>query len=359
MEEFLFSSTDVSERSYSTSIDKKFSAGVEAANTSNPPREQIEALLSDIAEEKGIPPVILQSIASVESNLRQFDNDGLPLPSFDLKSWGIMQVTPESYPGGDLEKLKTNMAYNIRAGADILLDKWSYALAQVPVRPKIGDANPRTLENWYFAIWSYNGWTSISNPRVNSNPYQEKVIGRSETEFNRVINKLPAQSLPASGLPNPTDRFDTPQPIHSIIINDYQKDDIVVDMTISSGLTLRDKENGWERLKSLSPGLAMMVIEGPELYNGYNRFKVRAIYLEDNYNISDIGWVTENWTKKMRKTDINNDNVTDLFDYVNIAKNVNREIDEHNESLNILDMNYDKKIDNDDLLLASYSAMTN
>ena len=73
-----------------------------------------------------------------------------------------MQVT--TIPDGvDVERLKTDIDYNIAVGADILVTKWGYAPSVFPV---IGDGDPRCYENWFFAVWAYNGWK-----RDNPYPY--------------------------------------------------------------------------------------------------------------------------------------------------------------------------------------------
>ena len=110
-----------------------------------------------------IPPKILYAIAFQESTWRQFDAKGDPLIGSDGRGIGIMQVT--TVPAGvDVERLKTDIDYNIAVGADILVEKWGYAPS---VFPLIGDGDPRCYENWFFAVWAYNGWT-----RGNVYPYR-------------------------------------------------------------------------------------------------------------------------------------------------------------------------------------------
>ena len=83
---------------------------------------------------------------------------------YDGLGIGIMQVT--TIPAGvDVARLKTDIDYNIAVGADILVAKWGYAPSVFPV---IGDGNPRCYENWFFAVWAYNGWT-----RGNPYPYHD------------------------------------------------------------------------------------------------------------------------------------------------------------------------------------------
>ena len=128
----------------------------------NPSPAEIRAKLSAAAVARGIPPRILYGVAYQESTWRQFDANGDPLIGDDGLGIGIMQVT--TIPAGvDAARLRTDIDYNIAVGADILLTKWGYAPSVFPV---IGGGSPRCYENWFFAVWAYNGWT-----RGNSYPY--------------------------------------------------------------------------------------------------------------------------------------------------------------------------------------------
>ena len=127
----------------------------------NPSPSEIRAKLQSAAAARSIPPKILYGIAWQESTWRQFDANGDPLIGYDGKGIGIMQV-PTIPAGVDVERLKTDIDYNIAVGADILVVKWGYAPSVFPV---IGDGDPRCYENWFFAVWAYNGW-------VRGNPYR-------------------------------------------------------------------------------------------------------------------------------------------------------------------------------------------
>ncbi|HZK56529.1 MAG TPA: cell wall-binding repeat-containing protein [Desulfosporosinus sp.] len=56
-----------------------------------------------------------------------------------------------------INRLKTDYDFNISEGARILNQKWRTV-------PKIGDGDRNKLENWYFAVWAYNGWSARNNP---------------------------------------------------------------------------------------------------------------------------------------------------------------------------------------------------
>ncbi|AGA70633.1 cell wall-binding protein [Desulfitobacterium dichloroeliminans LMG P-21439] len=192
-----------------------------AANTFvNPSYDEINQLLEEVAKEKGIPSAILKAIAFKESSWRQFDKLGEAIVSRPVHpAIGIMQVA--TYNDNDLEtieKLKTDIGFNIRRGADLLNEKWGFT-------PTIGDGDRNKLENWYFALWAYNVWTDKNNPNVcdpSTLTYQEKVfnlIAHPEGFLAQYIEpvgitRIPAESLPATGLPLKTVAWATPEPIH-------------------------------------------------------------------------------------------------------------------------------------------------
>ncbi|SHJ57441.1 Ig-like domain-containing protein [Paramaledivibacter caminithermalis] len=316
----------------------------------NPDRSEIEALIEEVAMERAIPPIILKSIAYTESNLRQFKN-GKPLVSFDGISYGIMQVTPSIHREYDEYKLKYDIRYNIEAGADILLSKWGYAFRSKPLIPQIGDGDPRIMENWYFAIWAYNGWSECNNPNmipyehktwVQNKAYQNKVLDYAESEFGQQITKIDKNDLPETGLPDKYEMFATPQPYHICELNTYKYGDIVINMT-KYGLSLRNDD--WEKIDALSPRVGMMVVNGPALHNGYIRYKVSPI--DENGELS-TGWVAMNWIKSMRDSDFNGNGKTDRYDVEEIDKHRN---DTSTEDMIRFDMNYDEMIDYYDVLL--------
>ncbi len=264
----------------------------------NPPREVIEEMLTRAAIEKGVPPVLLKSIAYVESGLRQFHN-GKPLLSFDGVTWGIMQVLPRSQDQEYMQKLKYDIEFNIREGTDILLEKWGYAFSSQAIIPKVGDGDPRPLEGWYFAMWAYNGWCESNNPNMipykfsswtKTEAYQEKVIRIAKSEYGQEITSIPPEQLPATGRPSPQTFFNVPQPTHAWIYRIHEAGEILVDSS-STGLVLRN--DMWQSIGRLSPGKRMEVLEGPVYHHGYLRYKIKT--LEENNSLEKVGWVAMNW----------------------------------------------------------------
>lgn len=224
----------------------------------NPSLDVINQKIETIAKEKGIPSVFLKAIAYQESTWRQFDSQGNPLLSRTVHpAIGIMQIA--TYSDSDLEtiqKLKTDIDFNIRRGADLLNEKWAFV-------PKIGDGDRNKLENWYFALWAYNTWSGKNNPNEAS---LQNSGGSSTTQgstgtsdagsagtgspsgssssslqpvyqdqlFNAIANppswlsryiqsvtvtRIPASSLPATGVPQAAVHLATPQPFHLADLN--------------------------------------------------------------------------------------------------------------------------------------------
>lgn len=150
--------------------------------------EEKHRLLTEIAIEKDIPPEILKGIAAGENNMMQYKEDGT-VQETDDGGIGMMQVTNHDLEGVDKARLATDTEYNIRIGADILNRKWSY-FASNPALPIInGASNRHILEQWYFAIMAYNGYSNDNNPdrkyEKGKKPYQEEVYDNIK-KYSRV-----------------------------------------------------------------------------------------------------------------------------------------------------------------------------
>ena len=145
-----------------------------------------------------IPAPILYAIAWVESSTNQtaldvpYGSIGPTLLSFDC-GYGIMQVTSTIVNEGGLPTryealVGSHFAYNIAAGARILVEKWNDEFY-----PVVGGNDPSSIESWYYALWAYNGWAASNHPlgpdadpsrsayrcdgRRSGYPYQELVLG--------------------------------------------------------------------------------------------------------------------------------------------------------------------------------------
>lgn len=188
----------------------------------NPSSAIIAQKLEAVARQKNIPSVILKAIAFKESSWRQWDSQGNPvLSSGSHPAIGIMQVA--TYSDTDtitIDKLKTDIDFNMSTGADLLNEKFT------KIAPQIGDGDRNKLENWYFAIWAYNSWAMKNNPwqTAPDQAYQDKVIALCATNYVPgyvtpvSIMKIPVAQIPQNALPNatngPNGHWDTPQPAH-------------------------------------------------------------------------------------------------------------------------------------------------
>ena len=172
-----------------------------ASVSSNPSTAEIRAKLQDAAVGRGVPPEILYAIAFQESTWRQFDANGDPLIGFDGLGIGIMQVTSYVAYDLDVERLKTDIDYNIASGADILLEKRTWT-------PVIGDGDTRCYETWFYAVWAYNGWTA-------DNPYPYQVWKHVADGPEGWWTGVPVTPVPKSSLVNGLGvTTPTPQPAH-------------------------------------------------------------------------------------------------------------------------------------------------
>ena len=179
----------------------------------NPPDTYIRARLKDAALRYNVPSVILMAIAYQESGWRQFDASGNPVIGSNATSQdvGIMQINTAGRT--DVDRLMSDIDYNIETGAKMLDGKWKLA-------PGIGDRDRNVLENWYYAIWAYNGLSSTNNPNTaGGRHYQDRVLAL----MARQVLGSDGQPLwpPVSvTLPNPAIITDppgwipTPEPVH-------------------------------------------------------------------------------------------------------------------------------------------------
>ncbi len=118
-----------------------------------------------------IPPVILKAVAWMESRWAQGDYDvpygqvGSTLVSHDC-GYGVMQVTSgmqnvTGVPNLEQAMIGGHYAFNIARGAHLLADKWNLG---PEFRPIIGNRDPHVAEEWYYALWSYNGFAFKNHP---------------------------------------------------------------------------------------------------------------------------------------------------------------------------------------------------
>lgn len=126
---------------------------------------------SSAAPTRRIPPTIYYSIAWQESRWANATNAvpwggvGAVLRSFDC-GFGIGQITTgmansSGTPTAKQALIGIHPAFNIAEGMRILAEKWNAAPA---FRPIAGKGDPSKLEDWYYAIWGYNGFAWVNHP---------------------------------------------------------------------------------------------------------------------------------------------------------------------------------------------------
>lgn len=118
-----------------------------------------------------VPPAIMRSIVWVESNYQMASSSvpwggvGPALRSFDC-GYGLGQVTTgmansTGSPSAKQVLAGTHFVFNLAESVRILVSKWN---AAPEYRPVAGTGDPTALEDWYFAIWSYNGFAWSNHP---------------------------------------------------------------------------------------------------------------------------------------------------------------------------------------------------
>lgn len=153
-----------------------YACGYNPASKVNPDRQTLNCLVTKAARNADVPPELVKAIVTVESDWIHFLSNGEPLISED-DGIGLMQITNRTE--FDVEKLKYDIAYNIKAGVKLLAD--NFKRADLPV---VGKKDHTALEHWYFAVMAYNGTKPVNSPfykatgERNPNAYQEKVYQR-------------------------------------------------------------------------------------------------------------------------------------------------------------------------------------
>lgn len=128
-----------------------------------------------------IPPAIYKSIIWVESNWSNasatvpYGGVGPVIRSFDC-GYGLGQVTSgmgntTGTASARQAAIGSHYLANLSEGVRIFAEKWNQA---PKFRPIAGAGNPAIIEDWYFAIWSYNGFAFSNHPL---NPLRDPLRG--------------------------------------------------------------------------------------------------------------------------------------------------------------------------------------
>lgn len=96
----------------------------------NPTRQEVADYITEQCQAIGIPTQLGLATAATESDLKQFNKDGMTLrgSNSDSTDWGIMQVNDKAWGDiFDFSRIKSDWKYNVRAGLQILKDSYNAA----------------------------------------------------------------------------------------------------------------------------------------------------------------------------------------------------------------------------------------
>jgi hypothetical protein len=238
----------------------------------------MNCLLTETALAYDVPPEIVKAIAEGESaNWKHFDSNGDTIIAND-KGIGVMQITNQANYDEDL--LKTDVAYNIKAGVEILDQMFERSDL-----PKINSGERDVLEHWYFAIMAYNGIKPVNSPIVqatgdrNPNSYQEKVIRKIEELGLTKLTVLPFKTEDFYYDPNSTEniKFVTMQYQFDLPLT-KTKHKFIAGQTVetTSAVNFRSEPTTDSALKGTLSNGERLTIQGPFEYDkvltGKNHF---------------------------------------------------------------------------------------
>ncbi len=131
-----------------------------------------------------VSAAILHGVAYTESGWHQFNTGdccvageaaGTTVQSFD-GGWGEFQQTwampPQCYSAGncrsDASRIQNSQSYNIGTGAQSLISAWN---SSAGVSSKSDPNDPYKANDWFFAVWAYNGSYGNNPNDVSSSVY--------------------------------------------------------------------------------------------------------------------------------------------------------------------------------------------
>ncbi|MDL4838891.1 S-layer homology domain-containing protein [Aquibacillus rhizosphaerae] len=270
-------------------------------NYKNPSASEINKMITEAANAKGIPPEILKAIAWQESTWRQFDTNGSPITNLEGDGgFGIMQITlPKSYLSDHPEvehQLKYDIKYNIQKGAEILLEKWNLAanpLAETAL-PIINNGSKDKLENWYFAIMAYNGRSKVNDPNLGPETYQETIYRHIQNQGLLSVTPIDKNVLDLYYKPNSTTiyfgnklNYNIPGPLTGTK-QSFKKGQV---LPTTSVVNLREHPEG-ELIRGLEKGEPVLVT-GEKVYpsSEYNHYVLYPVKTRDG----ETGYVASSY----------------------------------------------------------------
>lgn len=192
-----------------------------------------------------VPSLLLKAIAAAESSWFQATyatprgGSGSPLMPGGGCAYGVMQIASGMGSPGALDpavqyRIANEFRYNAGWGAKVLVEKWNVAPAAG--RRVVGQRDPSIIEDWYYAVWGYNGWSYQNNPNNPDYPWPRPAFNspaglpRSEYPYQEIVWGYAAYPFGAaelwSGVPltlpdrdlvgdSPQD-IPTPSPSHAV-----------------------------------------------------------------------------------------------------------------------------------------------
>jgi MYXO-CTERM domain-containing protein len=179
-----------------------------------------------------MPCVLAKAIGLTESSWRQFKvgacgQVGPTVVSFDC-GYGIMQITSGMSGGAGFDPVRVSQepGYNLGTGLKMMGGKWA-------ATPCVGDNEVAVMEDWYYAVWAYNGFCYCNNPN-NSNfpsprppfngpgslsrgsyPYQEIVWGLVQYPYGGTYPGQPISYPSKAAIGSSAPAIPAPSPVHS------------------------------------------------------------------------------------------------------------------------------------------------
>jgi hypothetical protein len=124
----------------------------------NPSAQEIANQIRSFGAQYQIPSIIIAATMWKESQWRQFDSSGNPLPG-PTGDIGIMQLNVNSPAlSFDTQRAHVDWNYNLEIGCRILKAKFETSVADTASPyDDLNDTRSEIIENWYYGIAWYNG----------------------------------------------------------------------------------------------------------------------------------------------------------------------------------------------------------
>lgn len=267
-----------------------------------------------------IPPSIYKSIAWIESGWSNaasqvpYGGTGPLITAIDC-GYGIGQITsgmghlsaPPALevrvPSARQAIIGTHPLFNIAEGVRILADKWNSA---PQFRPIAGQGDPAALEDWYYAIWSYNGFAFSNHPL---NPTKDPLRGsvwscgdptapgngffqRSDYTYSEMVyGCLRYPPVPHGGTyPPRLGPAGDPLPPPSSGPK-FEAGDVVTVFGTGNGLNIRATPGlSGAKLATVPDGTQLTVVGGPQAADGLTWWQVQGS--------AGTGWAAEQFLTK-------------------------------------------------------------